>query len=39
MKTGEGFRRWTPRQADEVRQRLSKFLADQAKARMQTDKS
>jgi len=39
MKTGEGFRRWTPQQADEVRQRLSQFLADQAKARMQTDKS
>jgi len=39
MKTGEGFRRWTPRQADEVRQRLSQFLADKAKARMQTDKS
>jgi 3-hydroxybutyryl-CoA dehydrogenase len=36
MKTGEGFRRWTPQQADEVRQRLSRFLADQAKARKQT---
>ena len=39
MKTGEGFRRWTPRQADEVRQRLNRFLAHQAKAGMQTDKS
>jgi 3-hydroxybutyryl-CoA dehydrogenase len=39
MKTGEGFRRWTPRQADEVRQRLNRFLAAQAKARMQTDES
>ena len=33
MKTGEGFRRWTPEQANEVRERLSRFLADQAKAR------
>lgn len=33
MKTGEGFRRWTPQQADDVRRRLSQFLADQAKAR------
>lgn len=33
MKTGEGFRRWTPQQADEVRERLRHFLADQAKAR------
>ena len=36
MKAGEGFRRWTPQQADDVRQRLSRFLADQAKARKQT---
>ena len=33
MKTGEGFRRWTPQQADEVRERLRHFLADQAKAK------
>lgn len=33
MKTGEGFRRWTPQQADEVRERLRNFLANQAKAR------
>jgi 3-hydroxybutyryl-CoA dehydrogenase len=33
MKTGEGFRRWTPQQAEEVRRRLSQFLAEQAKAR------
>ncbi|HYA04399.1 MAG TPA: 3-hydroxyacyl-CoA dehydrogenase NAD-binding domain-containing protein [Xanthobacteraceae bacterium] len=33
MKTGEGFRRWTPEQADAVRTRLSGFLAAQAKAR------
>ena len=39
MKTGEGFRRWTPQQADDVRQRLSRFLADQAKARKQTGQS
>ena len=38
MGTGEGFRRWTPQQADDVRQRLSRFLADQAKARKQTSK-
>ena len=33
MKTGEGFRKWTPAQADEVRERLRRFLADQVKAR------
>ena len=33
MKTGEGFRHWTPQQADEVRERLRRFLADRAKAR------
>ncbi len=33
MKTGEGFRKWTPEQADAVRGRLSRFLAEQAKAR------
>ncbi|HYA04397.1 MAG TPA: hypothetical protein VEF90_00775 [Xanthobacteraceae bacterium] len=33
MKTGEGFRQWTPEQADAVRTRLSRFLAEQAKAR------
>src|SRR5437016_4603003 len=32
MKTGEGFRKWTPAQADEVRERLRSFLAGQAKA-------
>ena len=32
MKTGEGFRHWTPEQADEVRERLRRFLAEQAKA-------
>jgi 3-hydroxybutyryl-CoA dehydrogenase len=32
MKTGEGFRRWTPEQANEVRDRLRRFLAEQAKA-------
>ncbi len=39
MKTGEGFRRWTPQQADDVRQRLSRYLADQAKARKQMGQS
>jgi 3-hydroxybutyryl-CoA dehydrogenase len=33
MRTGEGFRRWTKDAADEVRNRLSTFLAAQAKAR------
>ena len=33
MKTGEGMRKWTPEQADAVRARLSRFLAEQAKAR------
>lgn len=32
MKAGEGFRRWTPEGADEVRQRLSRFLAERARA-------
>ncbi|HEX3506413.1 MAG TPA: 3-hydroxyacyl-CoA dehydrogenase NAD-binding domain-containing protein [Xanthobacteraceae bacterium] len=33
MKTGEGMRTWTPEQAEAVRSRLSRFLAEQAKAR------
>jgi 3-hydroxybutyryl-CoA dehydrogenase len=33
MKTGEGLRQWTPEQADAVRSRLSRFLAEQARAR------
>jgi 3-hydroxybutyryl-CoA dehydrogenase len=33
MKTGEGLRTWTPEQAEAVRSRLSRFLAEQAKAR------
>jgi 3-hydroxybutyryl-CoA dehydrogenase len=33
MKTGEGMRHWTPESADAVRRRLSRFLAEQAKAR------
>jgi 3-hydroxybutyryl-CoA dehydrogenase len=33
MKTGEGFRHWTPQQAEEVRERLRRYLADRAKAR------
>ena len=35
MKTGEGFRKWTVKEADAVRSRLSRFLAEQAKARRQ----
>jgi 3-hydroxybutyryl-CoA dehydrogenase len=31
MRTGEGFRRWSPEQAEQVRQRLSRFLVDQAR--------
>jgi 3-hydroxybutyryl-CoA dehydrogenase len=33
MKTGEGLRKWGPGEADAVRQRLSRFLVEQAKAR------
>jgi 3-hydroxybutyryl-CoA dehydrogenase len=33
MKTGEGLRKWTAEQAGAVRQRLSRFLVEQAKAR------
>ena len=33
MKAGEGFRTWTANEADAVRSRLSRFLAEQAKAR------
>jgi len=33
MKTGEGFRKWTAKDADAVRSRLSRFLADQAQTR------
>jgi 3-hydroxybutyryl-CoA dehydrogenase len=33
MKTGEGFRHWTPETAGAVRERLSRFLVQQAKAR------
>ena len=32
MRTGEGLRRWTPEQADAVRERLRRYLAEQAKA-------
>jgi 3-hydroxybutyryl-CoA dehydrogenase len=35
MKTGEGLRKWGPGEADAVRTRLSRFLAEQAKARKQ----
>jgi 3-hydroxybutyryl-CoA dehydrogenase len=33
MKTGEGLRTWAPGEADAVRARLSRFLAEQARAR------
>jgi 3-hydroxybutyryl-CoA dehydrogenase len=33
MKTGEGMRTWTPAQAEEVRDRLRNFLAEQAKTK------
>jgi 3-hydroxybutyryl-CoA dehydrogenase len=36
MKTGEGLRKWTPESADAVRQRLSRFLAEQARAKKKT---
>jgi 3-hydroxybutyryl-CoA dehydrogenase len=35
MKTGEGLRKWPPGQADAVRERLSRFLAEQARAQKQ----
>lgn len=31
MRSGEGFRHWGPGEADAVRERLSRFLADQAR--------
>jgi 3-hydroxybutyryl-CoA dehydrogenase len=34
MKSGEGLRKWPPGEADAVRDRLSRFLAEQAKARL-----
>jgi 3-hydroxybutyryl-CoA dehydrogenase len=33
MRSGEGLRKWTPQAADAVRERLRRFLAEQAKAR------
>jgi 3-hydroxybutyryl-CoA dehydrogenase len=33
MKSGEGMRTWTPAQAEEVRERLRRFLAEQAKGK------
>jgi 3-hydroxybutyryl-CoA dehydrogenase len=36
MRSGEGFRKWTPEQAQAVRDRLSRYLADAAKARART---
>ena len=33
MRVGEGFRKWTPEQAQAVRDRLSRYLAGAAKAR------
>ncbi|MDR3375807.1 MAG: 3-hydroxyacyl-CoA dehydrogenase NAD-binding domain-containing protein [Ancalomicrobiaceae bacterium] len=35
MKAGQGFRRWTPDQAEAVRQRLREFLVSQAQSRRQ----
>jgi 3-hydroxybutyryl-CoA dehydrogenase len=39
MKTGEGLRKWTPQSADAVRERLSRFLAERARARKKPSKS
>ena len=39
MKSGEGFRRWTPEQADEVRERLRRYLAEQARAGRRNSRS
>jgi 3-hydroxybutyryl-CoA dehydrogenase len=38
MTTGEGLRKWTPQAAAAVRERLSRFLAAQAKARQRSRK-
>jgi 3-hydroxybutyryl-CoA dehydrogenase len=38
MTTGEGLRKWTPEAAAAVRERLSRFLAAQAKARQRSRK-
>src|SRR5580704_3478116 len=38
MKTGEGLRKWAPGEADAVRERLSRFLVEQARARNKTRK-
>ena len=38
MRTGEGFRTWTPEQAEAVRERLRTYLAEAAKARNQAVK-
>lgn len=37
MKTGKGFRDWTPQSAEEVRQRLNAYLAAQAKQHLPKD--
>jgi 3-hydroxybutyryl-CoA dehydrogenase len=39
MRTGEGFRKWTPERAQAVRERLSRYLAEQAKARKRRQQS
>ena len=36
MRSGEGFRRWTKESADAVRERLRRYLAEQAKAGRKT---
>jgi hypothetical protein len=37
MKSGEGFRRWTPAQADELRSRLSAELRRARRPRIEED--
>jgi len=39
MRTGEGFRKWTPEQAQAVRDRLNRYLADAAKVRSKAMKA
>jgi len=39
MRTGEGFRKWTPEAAQAVRDRLSRYLAEAAKARNKATKA
>jgi 3-hydroxybutyryl-CoA dehydrogenase len=34
MKTGQGFRQWTPQSAEQVKQNLRNFLVEKAKQQL-----